>query len=171
MVYVEPAMLLGTIVEVKRSDGTWQEAVISDVYQEGLGCFPDPTENDYFTVKFANGGSKRILLQQELALFMRPVHDTMGLVVSQLKVLQQRHLCRAAAKPQEEEDFSATQNPEPRAASSGDTIAMPPPAVPSRGDVRPFKHRRITETVHADDLSDEDLLAACELFRTQNEGD
>ena len=171
MVYVEPAMLLGTIVEVKRSDGTWQEAVISDVYQEGLGCFPDPTENDYFTVKFANGGSKRILLQQELALFMRPVHDTMGLVVAQLKVLQQRHLCRAAAKPQEEEDFSATQNPEPRAASSGNTIAMPPPAVPSKGDVRPLKHRRITENVHVDDLSDEDLLAACELFKTQKGGD
>ena len=45
-------------------------------------------------------------------------------------------------KPQEEEDFSATQNPEPRAAASGDTIAMPPPAVPSRGGVPPAKHRR-----------------------------
>ena len=109
MVYINPCLMLGSIVEVKRSDGTWEEGVIADIYNVGLGCFAEVTENDYFTVRFSDGRSKRILMQQEIELFIRPVHDTAGHVVSQMEVLENRKRARDSAKPVEAEDFAATQ--------------------------------------------------------------
>ena len=75
MVYIEPHILLGAIVEVKRSDGSWEEAVISNVYQDQPVLCPEVTDNDYFTVTFSEGRTKRILMQQEIELHRQLQHE------------------------------------------------------------------------------------------------
>ena len=169
MVYINPCLMLGSIVEVKRSDGTWEEGVIADIYNIGLGCYAEVTENDHFTVRFSDGRTKRILMQQEIELFMRPVHDTAGYVVSQMEVLENRKRARDSGKPVEAEDFAATQESQTMPVRTGlpKTMTMPPQVG------RPKRSRSIAASSTQplphddDDLDDEDLLAACAMFESR----
>ena len=124
-------------------------------------------ENDYFTVTFFDGCKKRSLTQQELSLFIRPVHDTAGLLVSQMKVLHDRKRGRDSAKPVEDEDFAATQESQTvQAGCLGLTMAKPPPPPlkKSRTMTAPgTQHTPVCE----EELSGEDLLAACAMFATR----
>ena len=53
MVYVEAHLLLGSIVKVKRTNGSWDEAVITDKYLESpLLTLDGVKEKDYFVVTF-----------------------------------------------------------------------------------------------------------------------
>ena len=87
MVPINPRLPLGALIEVKRSNGSWQEAVIVDVYTQGTGWTTEVTEHDYYTVKFAEGTKKKILMQQDLEQIFRPVRDLVGLVGSHVNVL------------------------------------------------------------------------------------
>ena len=168
MVYIEAKLLLGSIVEIKRSDGSWVEGVISDVYLEApLLSLDGRNDNDYFTVTFADGRKKKILMQQELAEYMRPVHDTAELLVSQMKVLQDRKRSRDSADSEEEQDFGCTQESQtmlaPSAAKTecaGQTMQMPPL---KKSCTKKPSETQLTK-LYEEELSDDDLLAACLMF-------
>ena len=169
MVYVEAHLLLGSIVEVTRTNGSWDEAVITDMSLEVAHplTLDGVKEQDYFVVTFVDGSMKNILMQQDLSLFMRPLHDTGGHIVSQLKLLQHRKRVRDADNSDEKIDFSSTQDhPQPEASSSGLSRLMPPPPPPK-------KSRTVATPVAPakrpcdDDISDDELLHAVLLYESQ----
>ena len=128
MVYINPRLLIGVILEVKRSNGEWKEAVVVDLSVAGSGWMPEVTEHDYFQVKFTGGETKKILMQQDLQLLIRPVHDLVGLVESQVRHLADRR--RKRSEDIEEfssEGFAATQESQSIEVPLSPTLQMPPP--------------------------------------------
>ena len=81
MVAIGHTFLLGQEVQIKRSDGRWDDAIITDVIvaqPERFWEFPNPS--DHIKVIFADRMTKSILLQQDLSEVLRPACDLTGLI-------------------------------------------------------------------------------------------
>ena len=81
MVVIKHQILLGQEIQVKRSDGTWHDAIITEIvvaHPEKFWEFPQAS--DHIKVIFADRCTKSILLQQELDDVLRPVSDIAGLI-------------------------------------------------------------------------------------------
>ena len=80
MVVIKHQILLGQEIQVKRSDGTWHDAIITEIvvaHPEKFWEFPQAS--DHIKVIFADRYTKSIL-QQELDDVLRPVCDIAGLI-------------------------------------------------------------------------------------------
>lgn len=92
MVFIDAHLLIGAIVQVKRTDGSWSEAVITDASTSGIGLLSDVGEDDFFVLQLADGSTKRVLMQQDLSSWFRPVDDLQALVTRKLDLLGGTHI-------------------------------------------------------------------------------
>ena len=76
MVFVDPRLMIGTVIQVKCSDSTWHEAVITDASPSDINLHPQVSENDFFKVQ-ATVAITIVLAQNELALWTLCIHPAL----------------------------------------------------------------------------------------------
>ena len=166
MLHIHKDLLVGQTLEVLRSNGDWEPAVVTQVAMQlaDQNEYAQPEEKDYIEVALGDGRKKIIRLQQDLADEVRPLGNPntyKDTACARLRASARNRSHQGVSKLLEE----AALMPPPKRARA----PMPEPSAPTLTRPMEVAAAAAADSIPPwlnsmpDDLSDDDLLEACQI--------